>query len=510
NFFELGGDSILSIQVVARANREGMHLTPSQLFEYQTIAELAAVVDMVKIVAAEQGLITGPVPLTPIQHWFFEQYRIDPHHFNHSVWLEVKQKLDRVFLEQTVQHLVSHHDALRLRFVQEPTGWRQFNAGADQHVHLMHVDLSALSESEQIATIDATSNEQQSRFDLRQGPLVRMVLFDLGAEQPARLLVIFHHLAIDGVSWRLLFEDLPAIYQQLERGETVSLPPKTTSYRQWAESLIAYAHSESITQEAAFWTSDARQAVKPLPLDHPEGSNDTAAARVVAASLTAEETRALLKEVPGVYHTQINDVLLAAVAEGLAAWTGETTCLVEMEGHGREEIIKGLDLSRTAGWFTSVYPVLLELSQPDDPSATLKSIKEQLRAIPQRGIGYGLLRYLGRDKEIAEKLSSLPQAEISFNYLGQSDQILPESTSFGPSRESKGAIQSPRHSRRYQLEIRGGVSGGCLQLRVNYCENLHRRETIEGLAANIIQSLRTLIAHCLSPDAGGYTPSDFP
>src|SRR5689334_1110264 len=199
----------------------------------------------------------------------------------------------------------------------------------------MHVDLSAASEPDQIRTIDAISNEQQASFDLRQGPLVRVVLFDLGAEQPARLLVIFHHLAIDGVSWRLLFQDLAAIYEQLSQGQPVVLPPKTTSYKQWAESLMAYAQSDVVQQESEFWTASARQAVKPLPVDHPEGSNDAAAARVVAASLSAEETRALLKEVPGIYHTQINDVLLAAVAEGLAQWTGETACLVELEGHGR-------------------------------------------------------------------------------------------------------------------------------------------------------------------------------
>ncbi|HYV13624.1 MAG TPA: condensation domain-containing protein, partial [Pyrinomonadaceae bacterium] len=510
NFFELGGDSILSIQVVARANQEGMHLAPNQLFEYQTIAELAAVVDIVKTPEAEQGLVTGPVPLTPIQHWFFEQNEIDPHHFNQAMLLEVKQKLDPVLLEQTVQHLISHHDALRLRFVREQSGWRQFNAGADQRVQVMHVDLSSATEAEQLATIEAVANEQQASFDLTQGPLVRVVLFDLGAEQPARLLVIFHHLVIDGVSWRILFQDLPAIYEQLERGEQVVLAPKTTSYKQWADSLMSYAQSDSIKQESAFWLNEARQSVKSLPLDHAEGLNDAAAARVVAVSLTADETRALLKEVPGIYHTQINDVLLAAVAKGLAQWTGETSCLVELEGHGREEIIEGLDLSRTVGWFTSIYPVLLKLTDTDDEGATLKSIKEQLRAIPQRGIGYGLLRYLSRDKEVAEKLRTQPQAEISFNYLGQFDQLLPESTSFGPSRGSSGATQSSRQMRRYPLDIKGGVSGGCLQLMVTYCENLHRRETLENLAANIIHPLRAFITHCLSPGAGGYTPSDFP
>src|SRR5262249_34632584 len=196
-------------------------------------------------------------PLTPIQHWFFEQNQIDAHHFNQAVLLEVKQKLDPVLLEQTVQHLISHHDALRLRFVKEQTGFRQFNAGADQRVKVMHVDLSSATEAEQIATMEAVANEQQASFDLRQGPLVRVVLLDLSTAPPVRLLVIFHHLVIDGVSWRILFQDLPAIYEQLERGEAVVLASKTTSYKQWAESLMAYAQSDSVKQEAAFRMSAA-------------------------------------------------------------------------------------------------------------------------------------------------------------------------------------------------------------------------------------------------------------
>jgi amino acid adenylation domain-containing protein/non-ribosomal peptide synthase protein (TIGR01720 family) len=510
NFFELGGDSILSIQVVARANQDGMHLTPSQLFEYQTIAELAAVADIDKTPEAEQGLVTGPVPLTPIQHWFLEQNHAAPHHFNQAVLLEVRQTLDHELLEQTVRYLVLHHDALRLTFIKEETGWRQFNVGADQLTQVLHIDLSTVTEAQQLAAIEATANQQQMSFNLAQGPLVRVVLFELGAGQPARLLVIFHHLIIDGVSWRILFQDLPVIYQQLSQGEPIVLPAKTTSFKQWAESLVAHAQSDTVRQETAFWLDDSRRNVKPLPLDNPEGVNDAAATHVISVSLDLEETRALLKEVPATYHTQINDVLLTALAQALAQWTGEASLLVEVEGHGREEIIEGLDLSRTVGWFTSVYPVHLRFEPGSDAGAALRSIKEQLRAIPERGIGYGLLRYLSRDRKIAEKLRELPNPEISFNYLGQFDQLLPESSSFGPSRGTSGSTQSSRLSRRYALEIKGGVSGGCLQLAFTYCENLHHRATIDALAKRVTEALRSIITHCLISGVGKYTPSDFP
>jgi amino acid adenylation domain-containing protein/non-ribosomal peptide synthase protein (TIGR01720 family) len=515
NFFELGGDSILSIQIIARANQAGLRLTPKQIFQYQTIAELAAVAEAAPAIQAEQALITGALPLVPIQHWFFEQKLPDPHYWNQAILLEVKQALDAALLERAVEQLLVHHDALRLRFVQEESGWRQTIVAPDGTVPFSLIDLSKLPEAEQKLAIEACSTELQASLNLAEGPLLRVALFWRGSQQPARLLIVIHHLAVDGVSWRILLEDLQMCYQQLSRGGQMRLPPKTTSFKQWAERLVEYAQSATVKEEQGYWLDAARTRTLRLPVDYPGGVNTEASARSVVVSLSVEETTALLQEVPESYRTQINDVLLSALVQAFSEWTGERRLLIHLEGHGREDIFDDVDLSRTVGWFTTIYPVLLEIprklrtGQMSDPGEVLKSIKEQLRCVPNRGIGYGLLRYLSQDPEVSEKLRTLPQAEVSFNYLGQLDQALPPGSPFAPARESSGPVHSPRGNRHHLLEISGRSLGGCLQVSWRYSENLHRRSTIERLAESFLQALRAIIIHCQSPEAGGYTPSDF-
>jgi amino acid adenylation domain-containing protein/non-ribosomal peptide synthase protein (TIGR01720 family) len=510
NFFELGGDSILSLQIIARANQAGLRLTPRQIFQHQTIAELAIVAGTTRAIQAEQGPVTGSVPLTPIQQWFFAQNLPDPHHFNQTVLLEVHQPLDPTLLAQAVRHLLLHHDALRLRFVREESGWQQSNAGPDEAALFTRMDLSALPETEQGSAVEVAATELQASLNLMAGPLVRVALFHLGEAKPSRLLLTIHHLVVDGVSWRVLLEDLLLAYHQLNRGVALQLPPKTTSFKQWAERLSEYAQSGSLQPELDYWLAESRSTVVPLPVDYPAGANIQASSQTVAVSLSEEETRALLQEAPKAYHTQINDVLLTALAQACARWTGVRSLLIDLEGHGREELFEDVDLSRTVGWFTVVFPVLLELGEASGPGETLKTIKEQLRRVPNHGIGYGLLRYLSREKEIAEKLRARPQAQVSFNYLGQLDQVLPEPAPFGPAGEPTGPAHSPRGNRRYLLEVNGSVVGGQLRLFWTYSENVHRRSTIESLAQECVEALRLLIAHCQSPEAGGYTPSDFP
>jgi non-ribosomal peptide synthase protein (TIGR01720 family) len=511
NFFELGGDSILSIQIIARANQAGLKLTPKQLFQYQTIAELATVTGTTSVFQAEQGLVTGEVLLTPIQRWFFEQEFAEPHHWNQAMLLEVRQRLDPALLSQVVQQLLIHHDALRLRFVFSKSGWQQVNALPDEVVPCTRVDLSVLPEAEQRPAIEAAATELQASLNLESGPLVRVALFDLGPNQPNRLLLVIHHLAVDGVSWRILLEDLHRAYQQLSHGEAMKLPPKTTSFQNWAQCLTEYAKSPALEQELDYWLDSSRSAVAPLPVDYPasKDANTVTSACNVSVSLSAEETRALLQEVPKAYHTQINDVLLTAVVQSFAQWSGTRCLLVNLEGHGREEILEAVDLSRTVGWFTTIFPVVLEL-QADAPGEALKSVKEQLRRIPNRGIGYGLLRYLKKDVAITEKLRALPQAEVSFNYLGQFDQVLSPDALFQLAKESSGSEHSQRNSRSHLLDVNGLIVEGQLHLDWIYSSNLHQRATIEGLAQNFVVALRSLITHCQSPETGGYTPSDFP
>jgi amino acid adenylation domain-containing protein/non-ribosomal peptide synthase protein (TIGR01720 family) len=510
NFFDLGGDSIRSIQIVARANRAGLRLTPKQLFQHQTIAELSAVVGTIPAVQAEQGLVTGPVPLTPIQHWFFELDLPDLHHWNQAMLLEVRQKLDYAVLESAVQHLLVHHDMLRARFRRESDGWRQYIASPEGAALVVQVDLSASSEVQSATAIVETAAQLQASLDLVRGPLIRLTVFDRGPQKSAYLLAVIHHLVADNVSLRILLEDLQMACQQLCSGKVIQLPPKTTSFKHWAERLTAYAQSARLRQELTYWLLNPATQGGHLPVDYPGGANTVGSARTVSVSMSNNQTHALLQEVPRAYQTQINDVLLTALAQAFVHWTGVPALLVDLEGHGREEIVEGVDLSRTVGWFTTIFPVRLQLDPAASSADALKSVKEQLRGIPERGIGYGVLRYLSQDTEVTEKLRALPQAEVCFNYLGQVDQELPEPMLFAPVREGCGPHRSLRENRRYLLEINGYLSGGQLQLDWRYSECIHRRDTIEGLAQGFIEALCTLIAHCQSPEAGGYTPSDFP
>ena len=507
NFFNLGGDSILAIQVISRAQQRGIAFAVRQMFQHQTVAALATVATVAAAPGASQEEVRGPVTLTPIVRRFVEQDGVDPHHYNQAVLLDLHEALPLSLIEEALQHLVRHHDALRFRLSRDEAGVWLSHAGVDGNVPVKPVDLRAAAPEREAQAIEEAAAEVQASLNLSEGPLVAAALMDLGPSRPSKLLLVIHHLAVDGVSWRILLEDLQTALKQLQRGEVIRLPLKTTSFQQWAERLSAYAQSDTVAQEQSFWLSGV--ASSRLPVDLPEGANTVASARSVEVALTAEETRALLQQVPEVYRTQINDVLLAALAQSFARWTGVPRLLLDLEGHGREDIGHELDLSRTVGWFTSLYPA--EIEAPSAPvGEVLKAVKEQLRRTPNRGFGYGLLRYLREDPALVARLESLPRAEVVFNYLGQFDQSLQRSALFDLSSHSPGPTLSPRAQRTHVLEITGLVTGGQLRFSWAYSENLHHRSSIEELSRGFLDALRALIAHCLEPDAGGRTPADFP
>jgi non-ribosomal peptide synthase protein (TIGR01720 family) len=509
NFFERGGDSILSIQIISRAAQAGIHLTPRQLFKHPTIAELAVVAGTSTLArTAEQGPVTGVLPLTPIQHWFFEQRLEEPQHWNQAVLFEVREPLNPSFIEETLKHLVEHHDALRLRFHQDETGWQQAIAGVEETN--LAFSLLSLPESPDEAGFEEIASRLQASLDLTNGPMARVAYFEGREERAARLLMIFHHLVIDGVSWRILLEDMQTAYQQLSLGTKIRLPAKTTSYKHWAERLAELARSEEFRQEQAYWLSQPSAPALTLPVSYRGGVNTGASARSLDRTLSAEKTQALLQEAPAAYNTNVNDLLLTALALAFRPWTESSSLLVDIEGHGREDIFEDVDLSRTAGWFTTIYPVRLKLEDGAACGEQLKGIKEQLRLIPNHGIGYGMLRYLSQDEEIRDRLRSLHQAEVLFNYLGQFDQLLSEATPLQPSSDSVGITQSPVDKRRYLLDVTGRVSGGQLHMTWTYSENVHSQDVIESLADGFMRELQALIAHCQSCEAGDYTPSDFP
>ncbi|HEY0601691.1 MAG TPA: amino acid adenylation domain-containing protein, partial [Herpetosiphonaceae bacterium] len=494
NFFELGGDSIQSMQIVARATRAGLHLTPRQMFQHQTIAELALVAE--PLGAAEQSLVTGPVPLTPLQRWLFAAAPGQP--ASRVIALLTPPELDRARLEQALRLLYAHHDALRLRFTHDNTGWQQFNAGVDEPLVLEHRHVPALDST----TIDVVADELRSQLQPAEHPLMRALLLDTGTNQPGRLLLAIHSLIADASSWQILLADLQQIYRQLSGGAEAQLPPKTSAFKQWAEQLTALATGDGLSAELSYWL--AQPAVDRLPLDEPASSAmSDRATQQLSVTLSADTTSALLGAANRAYRTQPEDLLLTALAQALTSWTGARSVRLDWERDLRSAPRTDLDLSRTVGPLTGRFPITLNLAERE-PGAALKAIKEQLRAVPNGGLGYGLLREL-RDDESARQIRALPAPKIGVAYLGQSDAALTDSA-FTPTSELPGVVLGPAQL----LAITASVIDGRLSLCWTYRASAFQTATIERLAESSSAALQALIDHCLSPEAGGFTPSDFP
>ncbi|MEU8587398.1 non-ribosomal peptide synthase/polyketide synthase [Streptomyces sp. NPDC048664] len=498
NYFTLGGDSILGIQIVSAARRAGLVLTPRHLFTHQTLAELALAAEELpaSLAVAEQGPVVGEAPLTPVQHWLFDTLTGDRAHFAQSVAYELSADTDETLLRAALAAVLDHHDALRLRFEQGADGtWRQYGTAPGAGPHL---------EVHDGAPTPALAHALADRFDLSAGPLLRAALCRAGDGGRPVLLLAAHHLVVDAVSWRLLLEDLDTAYRALRAGERPALAAKTTSFHTWAQRLRAHTAAGGFDDELPHWRGLDRS--HPLPVDHPGGANTGAEEETVTAALDAEDTRRLLQDVPDVYRTRINDVLLCALGRVLARWTGRDRVTVALEGHGRESLFEDVDLTRTAGWFTTMYPVTLDAARDADPGTALKAVKENLRAVPRGGLGYGALRFLhptaGRD------LPELPQ--IGFNYLGRQDG---HTTPGGLLHAAHGSLTGGMDrsaARPHLIDVLGRITGGRLEFTWSYSRALHRAETVERLAADLSAELRALLRHCAEPGAGGRTPSDFP
>jgi microcystin synthetase protein McyA len=492
NFFELGGDSIRGLMSVTKAKRAGLQLSSRQLFQYPTIAELAAVADgNSQEVRVEQPDEAGPAPLTPIQQWFFERDLADPNHFNQAVLLETRGAWSPGLLARVAGLLIEHHDALRTRFQRTEQGWRQTVAEPSSPPPFCLVDLSGLPSGEWKSAIESSAAQLQRSLDIERGRLARIALFHLGESVDGRLLIIVHHLVIDGVSWRLLLEDLQTAYHQLQQGLPVALPPKTSSVDRWAKRLAAFSRSEGLSRELAYWSSELGRDFPVLPRDIDTVSGTAGSVVTLSRWLSAGATAPLVREAGRVYKAQFHELLLTALMMALKRWIGKGPLLVDLEGHGREEILEGEDVSRTIGWFTTIFPVALNVGT--DLPAAVRKVREQLREVPNKGIGYGLLRY-GENEETTRKLRALPQAEVSFNYLGQLDNVLPAPDAFNLARESAGPLHDPRTPRPYLLEVGAQVVAGELRVDWTYGDGAHQRATIESLADDffaVLDALRT-------------------
>ncbi|WP_433736261.1 amino acid adenylation domain-containing protein [Pseudomonas putida] len=492
NFFELGGDSIVSMQVVSRARQAGIVLSPKDLFQHQTIRSLAQAARSGELAQIDQGPAVGAVALAPVQQWFFEQKIPERQHWNQSLLLVPRVPLNVETLERALEQLLTHHDSLRLRYQQADGDWQQAYAAPTTDSVLWRREVSSAQ------ALNTLCDDAQRSLDLQNGPLLRALHVAL-ADGSERLLLVVHHLAVDGVSWRVLLEDLQQFYNGAQA------PAKTSSYQRWIARL--QDHLPAFENSLEHWQTQLQDAPIDLPCERPNGALENRFEHKLEIKLNTEQTRQLLQQAPAVYRTQVNDLLLTALARAVCRWSGQGSTLIQLEGHGREDLFDDIDLTRTVGWFTSLFPV--NLKPGVDLGASIKAIKEQLRNVPEKGLGYGALRYLGSAQTRAE-LAALPQPRITFNYLGQFDRQFDEGALFTPSSEGNGIAQDPKAPLGNWLVVEGQVYGGELSLSWGFSREMFDIATIQRLADDYAQELSALIEHCCALESPQATPSDFP
>jgi amino acid adenylation domain-containing protein/non-ribosomal peptide synthase protein (TIGR01720 family) len=501
NFFMMGGDSIKSIQIAARMRKAGYRVEMKDIFQYPTISVLAPFVKK-EDRTSDQSVITGTLPLTPIQQAFFLGQKTDRHHYNHAVMLQSEERFDEETIGTVFKKIQEHHDALRMTYKEENGEIIQTNHGLEYPFSLQAYDLRNRGNAGQ--AIEAGANQVQAGIDLEKGPLMKLALFHL--DNGDRLLIVIHHLVIDGISWRILFEDIDTLYRQYKKGENLELPPKSDSFKLWSEKLSGYADSEEFLKERSWWEKLESIDIPGIENGFHQGGNCMKDTEHLSFHLSEEETANLLTKANKSFGTEINDILLTALGLAVKKTWGINRVLIALESHGRQEIVKNVDVSRTVGWFSSVYPVLLDLSHEKNLSRQVKEIKENLRQVPNKGIGYGILRYL-TSQEHKAGLEFKLNPQIGFNYLGQFDADVRQST-FKTSRESIGNVLGPNIKRDYEIDVSGMITDKSLFMSIAYNKNQYPQEALRGFLEHYETVLRHIISYCSQKKERELTPSD--
>ena len=441
----------------------------------------------------KQDSVTGSVVMLPAVHQLLSRPDIDRHIFNIDVLWEIHMSIDYQVLEQTVAFLLRYHDGLRARFSKTDLGWRAHIIEPDDYdIPVGQIDLSMVDEDQQSTAIEVEAERLQKTLDLSNGPLLRVVHFFLGEQQPCRLLFMIHHFVCDGFSLEVLQQDFFTVYHQIRQDQLAQLPPKTTSAQEYGECLAAYAHSEALHKEIDYWDTERRRRIVTLPADYPEGISLPAVREFISYYLDEQETKSLLSL--GRQRITMSDVLLAVLFQTYTRWTSEKSMLTEISHHGRKPPFQQIDLSRTVGWVISPVPFLLYIEQAEDIREVIRSVKEQLSLVPHDGVGFGVLRYLS-GKEDQERLRSLPQPQLLLNYIGRLPLQIDEAQTFmRPARETVKNTFSRHMVDPIQICITLILRGKILEISCQYQENLYKRSTIERLMEDLLQRLKGVSA----------------
>jgi amino acid adenylation domain-containing protein/non-ribosomal peptide synthase protein (TIGR01720 family) len=502
NFFEVGGDSILAIQVVARAQEQGLRLSPYDLFTNPTVALLADVATAGPTIDAEQGDVTGPVPMAPTQQWFCTAGIAAPHHWNASVLLELREPVEPRLLRDAVEHLLAHHDGLRQRFLLAGARTRVRIAPRGDVTPFEVFDLSDLDEAELGRRMPEVIAGLQGSLNLAVGPVLRVGLVKVGGGRPDRLVVIAHRLVADAESMRIILEDLETAVVQLSAGEMLRFLPKTTSWQSWVRRLVAHAGKPSVQAQRAYWTELATAPAGGLPSDlsADPAANTAATARTVTASLDPGATDEVLRACDAL-SCRIDELLLTALGRTLRGWSGASRHLVDLVRHDREHSFDDVDVERTVGWFSRTHPIALAVGPDGSPETTLRAVKETLRGVPSDGTGWQLLR------QDADPVPAAP-VEVAFTYLAQAYR--PASSALAVVAEPIGDDEGPQGQRPYAIEVRASVTAGALVVGWRYSEGRHHRATVERLAGSYLDELRTMVELSRVSEGSVRSPSDVP
>lgn len=488
DFFAIGGDSLLSIRVLSRAGRHGLRIDPEQFFANPTIAAMAAAAGQQESrppATDAPAVVTGEAGLTPIQHWFFDRVRTDRHHWNQSYLLRVPSEVTAAIVSDAVTALLAHHDGLRTRFEGDDRSARQVIDAVPRVAPLRVVDVSHLQQEARAVRICAECQAEQQRGRIEDARLARFVFFECGPGEMGRLLIVVHHLLIDAYSWGILLEDVSALLAQRLAGRPLSLPPKTAAVIDWARALVEIAQYSALREEVRPGL-DTR-AVPAFPVEYAGAGNTCGEATAVRVALGREHTAAIVDR--GIEGYTALEVLLAALVLAWRDETGHTALPIDCEGHGRDVLPGGPDVSRTVGWFTTVFPVVLEAGAgiPE----TLDHTAAAYRSLGRKGATHGIARYLG-PPQLQMEMATIEPPPVLFNYLGRAGDVLPDSGILALASEDRGPERSPGGERAYLIEINSSIQGGCLQVELSYNPRFHSRVMIGSLVRHFERRLQEM------------------
>jgi amino acid adenylation domain-containing protein/non-ribosomal peptide synthase protein (TIGR01720 family) len=505
NFFELGGDSLLSIRVLSRARKAGLELSSDEFFEQPTVAGQALLAGSTVDKATTAPADTGALLLSPIQGWFFRHIDSYREQWNQSLLLCVDRSIDGDTLERALAQLVRRHEALRMVFEQVDGEWRPRLLPDLPRPMLRRLALPQLDETELLRALEDAAAASCRHFDLGRGPLLAGTLVKTAPDLDDRLLLCAHHLLVDAQSWRILVQELAALC------EGAQLAPVEYSYSRWLAQLRAYAVSDELAAQRVYWESIVSAPSGPLPLEpaRAKQGNCNGSERQLLVRLPPDTTACLLRELPIKYSCDLSDALLAGLLRSLVEWAQVEQLHIDVEGHGRERLLPGMDPGQTVGWLTSVHTQLLRRVVGEDATATLLRVKDSLRTTPNRGVGCGVLRHLtqaGREGPLAAR----GPAQVCFNYLGRLDLLAEDDGLLRVERENLGEMRAAAGPRAYLLEINCWLSDGQVTIAIAYSDALHEQATIAGLADNYLAQLREIAEACNETAHKVWSASDFP